>query len=262
MKRFLKIIFVLLTLLLAGWFLAGKFLSKGSEKIITTGNKISQEVLNNIESNIPSPAKNPNTSPGVKYVLQNVPFTSQAPFANWQDPIYQNACEEASVLMAMAWVQGRTLAPQIANDEIKAIAGFEVKKFGHSFDTSTEDTLKIIDEYYNYPNAEAKTGITVTDIVNELMAGNVVLVPADGQRLGNPYYTAPGPITHMLVIIGYDPGKREFITNDASTKRGEKYRYNENVLFNAIWHYPTGDQHTTPPDPSVAEKAMIIVRPK
>ena len=32
-----------------------------------------------------------------------------------------------------------------------------------------------------------------------LMAGKLVIVPAAGRQLGNPYYKAPGPVYHMLV---------------------------------------------------------------
>ena len=36
-----------------------------------------------------------------RFVLLNVPFTSQAPFGEWSDPRHQDGCEEAAALMAV-----------------------------------------------------------------------------------------------------------------------------------------------------------------
>ena len=55
-------------------------------------------------------------------VLLNVPFTSQAPFANWDDIVFQNACEEASIIMAMRWVNNQSLTQAEANFEIATIS--------------------------------------------------------------------------------------------------------------------------------------------
>ena len=65
-------------------------------------------------------------------------------------------------------------------------------------------------------------------------------MPVDGRGL-NPKYKAPGPERHMILIRGYDDDTGEFITNDAGTRKGEKYRYKYEKLFNAIRDYPTGD---------------------
>ena len=64
----------------------------------------------------------------------------------------------------------------------------------------------------------------------------------------------------MLVIIGYDPDKKEFITNDPGTKNGGSYRYNEEVLYNAIWDYPTSEIDTVVPEKK--EKAMLVIQKK
>src|SRR3989338_7629179 len=51
-------------------------------------------------------------------VLWEVPFTSQAPRGNWKDPRQQAGCEEASVLMAMRWVRGKSLSMAQAEAQI------------------------------------------------------------------------------------------------------------------------------------------------
>ncbi len=173
--------------------------------------------------------------------LSGVPFTPQAPFGEWNDPIFQNGCEEASLLMARFWLTGETLVKETAKKEIAALSGFEEKTFGQSVDTSIADTEKLFREYFGYNATKLHYGITVKDIEEALAQGRLVIVPANGQKLGNPNFRHPGPLTHMLVITGYDPEKKEFITNDPGTKNGRGYRYDEDVLYGAIRDYPTGN---------------------
>lgn len=192
----------------------------------------------------------------VSIVVQNVPFAAQAPFGDWSDPRQQDGCEEASAIMAMRWVKGQSLTLQQMLDEIKAISAFEEQTYGSYHDTSADDTVaRIFGAYFNYQNAEARHDITVEDIKVELSKGNLVIIPADGQKLGNPYFTAPGPERHMLLIKGYDPKTRQFITNDPGTRQGKDFRYSESVLFSAIRDYTTGYH-----EPIIGnEKAMIVV---
>lgn len=188
-----------------------------------------------------------------------VPFTSQAPFANWDNAIFQQGCEEASILMAMFWVEGKKLiSPKDAESAIRAISSFERENYGEFRDTSAADTARVARDYFGYSNIDVKDNVDAADIKVELVRGNLVVVPVNGQKLGNPFYTPPGPIQHMLVIRGYDAAKREFITNDPGTKRGELFRYDEDILENALQDYETGYK-----EPIIkANKAMIVVRPR
>jgi hypothetical protein len=62
----------------------------------------------------------------------------------------------------------------------------------------------------------------------------------------------------MLLVIGYDPLTRKFITNDPGTRKGAGYRYDESVLFDAIWEYPSGA--SDPPYPEgIKTKAFISI---
>jgi hypothetical protein len=189
-------------------------------------------------------------------IMQDIPFTPQAPFGQWSDMRQQDGCEEASSLMAVKWAKGQSLTKQDALNQILGSSDFTLKKYGEYRDISTTDTLNwIIKDYFNYKNASRKTNIQITDIINELEKGNIIITPMNGQLLHNPYYTQPGPIHHMLVIIGYDPGKKAFITNDPGTKRGEHYEYDINVLFNAVRDYHTGYNESN----KTVEKNMIVV---
>lgn len=193
-----------------------------------------------------------------KDVFLRVPFTSQAPLGNWQDARFELGCEEASILMAMLWVEGKQITPAGAQKAIIAISDFEQKKYGFFQDTSSKDTVKMMKDYFRYENVEAVERIGASDIEMELAKGNVVIVPVNGQKLGNPFYKAPGPVEHMLLIKGYDAKKKEFIVNDSGTKRGEGFRYKESILEAALQDYPTGYKEPI----TEIKKSMIVVRPE
>jgi dihydropteroate synthase len=44
----------------------------------------------------------------------------------------------------------------------------------------------------------------------------------------------------MVVVLGYDIPKNIFIVNDPGTRFGKNYEYNMDLLYNAIYSYPTG----------------------
>lgn len=191
-----------------------------------------------------------------KKILIEVPFTVQAPYANWNDPRQKHGCEEAVSLMALRWAEGKKLTSKEALREIIAISDFEKKKYGEFQDASSEDTLEwIIKDYFGYKNAFLRYDITVEDIKKELAEGNVVIVPVDGRTLKNPFYTQSGPERHKILIKGYDDTTQEFITNDPGTRRGEGYRYGYSVLERALADYLTGKEELV----SQIRSAMIVV---
>lgn len=190
-----------------------------------------------------------------KIIKLEVPFASQAPFGEWSDLRQQNACEEVAAIMAMRWIKNQTLTPQEAKDEIITISDWEQEKYGFYQDTSAQDTVKrIFKEYFDYQKVKISNNISVQNIIDELQKGNLVIAPMNGQKLGNPFFSPPGPLEHMVVIIGYDYKTKEFITNDSGTKRGQNYRYKQDVLFNAIRDYPTGYR-----EPIIGIKKNIII---
>jgi hypothetical protein len=162
--------------------------------------------------------------------------------------------------MSMGWINGvKNISPAEAIKQIQAIVDFENKNFGYNADTDIFDVQKIFHNFFSYQKISVSENITADDIENELQKGNLVMTPMFGQALKNPNYTAPGPIVHMLVITGYNPATREFITNDSGTQHGSNYRYKEGVLFDAIWEYPSGSNVPQPPAGKL-KKAMIVVQ--
>jgi len=192
-----------------------------------------------------------------KNVLFDVPFSSQAPYGNWDDPRKQDGCEEVAAIMAMAWVDGKKLDSKYVDSEIDKISAYEVEAIGTFHDASASDVSEVIFRgYFKYDNIEVRYDIDKEDIKKELFRGNLILVPTHGQLLYNPNYTPPGPATHYLVVMGYDFSTSEFITNDPGTRNGEKYRYDEDVLENALLDYPTGFHEKI----EEIKTAMIVVK--
>lgn len=191
-------------------------------------------------------------------ILQKVPFTSQAPSRQWDDPVFQNGCEEASILMARAWLKREALpSREVVEQKISALSALAEELFGdQALDTSVDDTATLLREYLHMPYAVyVQHTISLTDLIRAIEDGHLVILPVDGRTLANPYYTAPGPERHMLVVSGYNPKTKEFITNDPGTRRGKEWRYGEEKLFDAIRDYPTG--HDIPV--TGRAKAMIIL---
>lgn len=185
--------------------------------------------------------KQENSLLDLKKVLHDVPFTSQAPFGDWEDQRQQDGCEEASALMAVKWARGEDLGKQESLDEILAISDYILNKYGEYRDISLSDMKDwIFKDYLEYDNVWIKKEATILDIIEELNNGNLVISPMNGQIMHNPYFTQPGPPRHMIVIRGYDPEDRVFITNDPGTRHGEAYEYDVRILYNAIRDYPTG----------------------
>lgn len=188
-------------------------------------------------------------------LVYDVPFTPQAPFADWDDPRQDYGCEEASLLMAMHWVLDEPINREQALLEITELSDWQLKRYDNYHDTSAADTLKLLHEYFEYFDASLHYDIGITDIKNALQGGSVVVVPLDGRILDNPYYTPPGPLHHMLVVIGYDDATGEFITNDPGTSRGEGLRYTYENFYDAMRDYDTGHGEPVERD----QTAMIVI---
>ena len=169
-----------------------------------------------------------------------IPFTSQAPHADWALP-YQEACEEASAYMVAGYYLGMP-SGQIDADEADAeildIVQFEKDFLGIYLDTTALETVNFIDAFYQY-GAQVVVDPTVEQIKVETAAGRPVIIPAAGQLLGNPFFSGDGPLYHMMVIKGYT--ENAFIVNDPGTYRGENFVYDIDVLMNAMGDWNNGD---------------------
>lgn len=165
----------------------------------------------------------------VEYNLA-VPFQAQAPFANWDMP-YQEACEEASLIMAYKFFMGRPLSAHEMDVNIQKMVDWQMEKFGYYADTTSEQVAQTAIEYFGL-SAELDYNVTTENIKSIISQNKLIIIPAAGRILPNPYFSGHGPLYHMLVIRGYTD--EYFITNDPGTKRGEEFLYKYNDLINAV----------------------------
>lgn len=167
-----------------------------------------------------------------------VPFTSQAPTGNW-DRQHEENCEEASMLMANRYFENRAIDNSTdAETGMAQLVEWENANIGVSDSMTAEQTAKVLMKFLNL-DVKLVEDPTVDQIKNAISDNQLVLVPAAGRLVGNPFYTSPGPLYHMLVIKGYT--ETQFITNDPGTKRGENYPYGFNVILDANHDWNNGD---------------------
>lgn len=198
-----------------------------------------------------------------KAVNLAVPFSPQAPYADWSLP-YQEACEETSAFLVHAFYARLDVTPKLADQAIKDTVAWEQKTFGYYQHTTAAETARLLKQYFGYRRVDVLYDITINDIKDQLRAGRPVIVPLAGRLIGNPYYQQPGPVYHMIVVKGFTEDGY-FITNDVGTKRGHNYLVPEQTLYTAIHDAPTGGDGWTVPSPEryilTGRKAMIVVYP-
>ncbi len=185
-----------------------------------------------------------------------VPFTSQAPNANWDQP-YQDLCEEASVYMVAeyyAGVSGEPILPETADADLLEIMEFETGLFGFYESTTAEQVGVFAEMMYGFSAVELIEDPTVDEIKQHVADGRPVIVPSAGRLLGNPFFTPPGPEYHMLVIRGYTQDDH-FITNDPGTKHGEQYLYDFDTIMSAMHDYNSETQVAD------GRKVIIVIYP-
>ncbi|HLC64061.1 MAG TPA: C39 family peptidase [Patescibacteria group bacterium] len=180
-----------------------------------------------------------------------VPFTPQAPLADWNET-FKEACEEAAALIVHYYYQNKEFTPQLATEEIIKMVDWQKNYFGGHYDLTAEETKEMIQKYLSYERVEIIENPSVDEIKRQLIEKRPVIVPAAGRELGNPYFQTPGPIYHMLVIKGYT--KDKFITNDPGTKRGEDFLYNYDTIMAAMH-----DWNAT--DINLGAKKVIVIYP-
>jgi VanZ family protein len=185
-------------------------------------------------------------------ILHKVPFTTQSPFARW-DELHEEACEEASLIMLKYYNEIMPndllrIPKKEAESEIQKLVKYQIKKYGDFHDSDMQRLKEIGREYFELNNLKIIENFKLDDLKRELINGGVILIPTAGREVHNPNFKALGPLYHNLVIIGYDDKaivdsagrkvKGVFITNDPGTRKGEGYKYDQKVLYKAIHDYP------------------------
>lgn len=173
------------------------------------------------------------------YLNIKVDFFPQAPYADWSLP-YQEACEEASVLLAANMLNNMNLDKKRFNMELLKLIEWEKVRFGDYLHTDIKQTEIMIIEYFKLKTIMHEDP-TLENIASIIAKGNIIIAPFAGKLLNNPYFTNGGPIYHMLVIKGYNLKTREVITNDVGTRRGLDFAYSWDCIRNAIHDWDDKD---------------------
>ena len=164
-----------------------------------------------------------------------VPFIVQAPFADWDEP-YKEACEEAVLIIAKAWLNNQELTKEQADKQILDSVKWQEENWGGHYDLNASETVRLANQHFGIEKIYVTNVDSIDNVKYELSKGNLVIVPMAGQLLENPNYQDPGPPYHMLVAKGYN--KKGIITNDPGTKRGADFIYSDDIFFNAIHDWP------------------------
>lgn len=165
------------------------------------------------------------------FLIANFPFQTQAPFVNW-DVLHEEACEEASVILAAYYLKEKSLSADTMEQEIQKLVQWENDNWNGKLDLTAEEAGQLAKINYNL-NYQTIKNTNLTELKKQIAAGHPVIVPAAGRLLGNPNFRGAGPIYHMVVAIGFKDNN--IIVQDVGTRNGDHYVYNENIFYNA-WH--------------------------
>ncbi len=198
--------------------------------------------------NINQSSQNTNSNENEKIILKEIiipkqinhylPFTSQAPLGEW-DSLHEEACEEASLLMAHYFIKGdKLILSREAEDDLQKLIYFTKEVYPKKEDININELKEVAKQYYKYDNFEIITNPTIFKIEEVLSNNSIIIAPMAGRILNNPYFKNPGPLYHMLIISGFDKEKNIFITQDPGTKRGKDFTYSVDTLMDALHDFP------------------------
>jgi hypothetical protein len=161
-------------------------------------------------------------------------FYPQAPFADWDYP-WQEACEEASVLLAANEYFGHNWSREEFKDELLGLVDWENERFGDYEHTSVDQTAEMLEDYLGLETViHEDPGLE--DVKKVLAERHFIIMTLAGKELGNPFFTNGGPVYHAVLVKGYKKDDK-IIVHDVGTRNGEDYVYSWNVIENALHDY-------------------------
>lgn len=164
----------------------------------------------------------------------DVPFTSQAPERNWQEP-WLNACEETSILMVDLYYEAEgEPSTEEAKQRILEIVEGKRQAIDPSLDESLETIAQLIEELELDWRVEIVEDPTLEDMLEELENERPIIVPVYAPELNNPYYSGGGPDYHVMVLTGYNQETQSFIINDPGTQYGDELSFTYETLMDSI----------------------------
>jgi hypothetical protein len=187
----------------------------------------------------PQPTVTPQPTPVLPdQVHLTVPYTMQSPFNVW-DPLHEDACEEASLVMEKHHLDGTPMpALADADKEISALVVWE-QQHGYGPSVTLTQLNQIAKDYYGLQNGQVVQLSSLDEVKQELAANHPVILGMAGKLLPNPYFSNGGPNYHMLMATGYDA--TGVVTNEPGTWHGEGYHYDSAAFYTAIHDWNSTD---------------------
>ncbi|TSC63720.1 MAG: Uncharacterized protein G01um1014106_417 [Parcubacteria group bacterium Gr01-1014_106] len=155
--------------------------------------------------------------------------------------------------MAERFFRGASLSLQEMDAEILRMVAFQKDRYGFYIDSNAEETARLARDFYPHLTVRVIYNPTVQDVREALGKKIPVVALVNGQKLGNPFYTPPGPDRHALIVKGVTGEK--FITNDPGTRRGADFVYPISTVMNALEDYDGGT-------PGTGKPVILLVTPK
>ena len=210
-------LFIVLIAFVDGMLVAQQFQSNGEGPL--AGALILEDKFEQKMSSIVEPEK----------PVQDLPFVVQAPYGVWSDP-WASFAEEATAYMAYLWANNlEAQGKEIDGQALLEARDWELVNLETYKDTDLEQTLRLLNEFYRL-RVELSYDVNLETMQAALDEGKILIIPI--QNLDNPYYGKPGPVSHMLIIYGYEEGT--FLTNDPGTIRGDGYSYANQKILESI----------------------------
>ncbi len=229
-KNFLLLVAVIIIIFGLGFLINKNLYQKEQQSIKELEEKNTQSITKNkVTESTPDKIEGDENIQIPQSFQLTVPFTPQAPTANW-DELHNEACEEASSIMTYSYFNKTAdLIPSYVETKIAELTKWQDENYGYHLSINTEETARMIEEVYELKTEVAE--ISENSIKHALLKDKLVILPANGQLLKNPNFKRPGPIYHMLVITGFN--EKGFITNDPGTRKGQNYFYPYDTLYNS-----------------------------
>ncbi len=128
----------------------------------------------------------------------DAPFYSQAPFGNWDFP-WQEACEEASILLAANAYFDHKWTREEFNEQILEMVDWQNERFDTYLDTTAAQTAEILNDYLDLETVTHENP-SYEDVVRILNKGHFIIMFFAGKELGNPYFSNGGPNYHVVLV--------------------------------------------------------------
>lgn len=183
------------------------------------------------------------------FVLLPAPYINEAPDKNWTGP-WKNACEEASIAIVEKYYQGKKeVSVKEAKEYMQILFKIQDELYGSNADADMARLIEIINKAASF-KGKIKENPTIDDIKEQIRNKNLVITPHYGYDLKNPNipFALRGSYYHMMVVVGYDDAKKEFIVHDTGDiKTGANHRYNYELFMNSIHDFDFKTKKATGP---------------